>query len=178
MRHWLARKLCPSTHRLIEVEDFVNDRQTVASDLIRGGDALARGWGCDPAILYNAAGILRDMRFRGVRTAGAAAIAGERSRQIDEEGWTAEHDDTHENGEMAKAAACYALGASQFTRLGQDPNAPVGRVTAFVSHIWPWPNDWWKPKSRRENLVRAGALIAAEIDRLDRQNGLTSTRKS
>lgn len=59
MRLWLTRLLCPPTHRLLEVEDVVTDQRTAASDLIRGGDALARGWGCDPAILYNAAAILR-----------------------------------------------------------------------------------------------------------------------
>jgi hypothetical protein len=31
---------------------------------------------------------------------------------------------------------------------------------------WPWSFEWWKPKDRIRNLVRAGALIAAEIDRL------------
>lgn len=59
MRLWLARKICPPTHRMIEVDDIVTDPTIAANDLIRGGDALARGWGCDPAILYNAASILR-----------------------------------------------------------------------------------------------------------------------
>jgi hypothetical protein len=59
MRLWLTRLICPSTHRLLEIEDVVTDRRTAASDLIIGGDALARAWGCDPAILYNAAAILR-----------------------------------------------------------------------------------------------------------------------
>ncbi|HCE9784511.1 TPA: hypothetical protein NH348_003290 [Pseudomonas aeruginosa] len=34
--------------------------------------------------------------------------------------------------------------------------------------FWPWDEEWWKPKSARENLVRAGALVLAEIERLDR----------
>lgn len=38
-----------------------------------------------------------------------------------------------------------------------------------LSFRWPWPSKWWKPKSQRRDLVRAGALILAEIERLDRQ---------
>ena len=38
--------------------------------------------------------------------------------------------------------------------------------------LWPWAAEWWKPKDCRRNLVRAGALILAEIERLDRKNGL------
>ena len=54
LRLWLAKKMLPATHRLIEVGDEVS-APTARSDLIRGGDALSRVWGCDPAILYNGA---------------------------------------------------------------------------------------------------------------------------
>lgn len=90
---------------------------------------------------------------------GVKAIAVERLRQITEENWTAEHDDQHANGEIARAASCYALiGGSR------DRNSWRGEIPNF----WPWSPSWWKPKDRRRDLVRAGALIAAEIDRLDR----------
>lgn len=79
-------------------------------------------------------------------------IAAERQRQIDGEGWTTEHDDEHSRGEMANAAACYA----------------AAEITAPCAGLWPWPDSWWKPKSRRRDLIRAGALIVAEIERLDR----------
>ena len=69
-----------------------------------------------------------------------------------EEGWTFEHDDTHRRGEMARAAACYALHGLNVK----------GRPR------WPWSHSWWKPRNRVSDLVRAGALIAAEIDRLHR----------
>lgn len=92
---------------------------------------------------------------------GVVSIAEERRRQQIHEGWTHEHDDAHTCGEMARAAACYALvGGSQYmdSWRGAPPN------------LWPqnWSEKWWKMKDRRSNLVRAGALIAAEIDRLDR----------
>lgn len=88
-------------------------------------------------------------------TGGAAAVAAERRRQIEVEGWTPEHDDQHRDGEMAAAAACYC-----------QPRHPAHYQIPPAG--WPWDRDWWKPKTARENLVRAGALIAAEIERLDR----------
>jgi hypothetical protein len=80
------------------------------------------------------------------------------------EGWTKEHDDTHSCGEMAVAAACYANPAPHGVR-PQSVEAPAA---------WPWSREWWKPKDRRSNLVRAAALLVAEIERLDRKAASTS----
>lgn len=82
-------------------------------------------------------------------------IAVERRRQIEAEGWTREHDDTHARGELAQAAGCYAL------RAGRGH-------TGFVPLNWPWADSWWKPRGARRDLIRAAALIVAEIERLDR----------
>ena len=30
---------------------------------------------------------------------------------------------------------------------------------------WPWDAAWWKPATRQRNLVKATALIVAEIER-------------
>jgi hypothetical protein len=80
-------------------------------------------------------------------------IAAERERQKSAEGWTEEHDDGHTKAEMATAAACYIL-------YSPDHTAPL---------IWPWAGFWWKPSGgRRRNLVKAAALLVAEIERLDR----------
>ncbi len=54
----------------------------------------------------------------------------------------------------ADAAACYA---------STDRDLRSG-----VPFRWPWSSKWWKPKDRRRDLVRAGALIVAEIKRLER----------
>ncbi|TIM24745.1 MAG: hypothetical protein E5Y74_00680 [Mesorhizobium sp.] len=86
-------------------------------------------------------------------------IAIERQRQIDAEGWTPAHDDMHSGGEMVHAAACYAMEAAAHEG-ERDPRNPP--------ETWPWSAQWWKPKNRRHDLVRAAALIAAEIERLDR----------
>lgn len=93
-------------------------------------------------------------------------IAAERRRQVEVEGWTPKHDDSHGKFELARAAAAYALHAANFhdaTRLG-------GRYVTKAPHPeWPWAPMWWKPKFPRHDLVRAGALIVAEIERLDRE---------
>jgi hypothetical protein len=78
---------------------------------------------------------------------GAKDVLDERNRQIHDEGWTTEHDDQYAKGELAQAAVCYARGDAW---------------------LWPWSRDWWKPKDERANLVRAAALLIAEIERLDR----------
>ncbi|SFC83430.1 hypothetical protein SAMN05216577_11157 [Pseudomonas citronellolis] len=96
--------------------------------------------------------------------AGAAQawldVQAERRRQVAAEGWTPEHDDEHDHGQMARAAACYALAGS---------SAADDKTTALlVSLAWPWDARWWKPKDARSNLVRSCALALAEIERLDR----------
>lgn len=95
-------------------------------------------------------------------------IAAERRRQVEQEGWTLEHDDSHDRAEMAIAAACYALGEPMASQVPiVHPSGRQGWRTKTV-YRWPWDLAWWKPKDRRRDLIRAGALIVAEIERLDR----------
>jgi hypothetical protein len=105
----------------------------------------------------------------------ARDVLAERVRQQSKEGWTPEHDDEHTSGEMALAAACYAAHTAtwQYIDYGMDAKkrglyAIYKSAQEFVSRMWPWRREWWKPKDPRRNLVRAGALILAEIERLDR----------
>lgn len=88
-----------------------------------------------------------------------ADVMTERQRQINAEGWTSEHDDEHENNEMAFAAACYALYAG-------NPYPGQG----YTPPEWPWDAEFWRPSTERRDLVKAGALILAEIERLDRES--------
>jgi hypothetical protein len=81
---------------------------------------------------------------------GVALIAAERElqRQI----WSDEHDDGHTDHEIVMAAVSYAM----FHGVG-------------VPQHWPWQDDHWRPTgSDVKDLAKAGALIAAEIDRLQR----------
>mgnify|MGYP001287904267 CR=1 FL=1 len=98
---------------------------------------------------------------------GVEMIAAERERQQYEEGWLSEHDDEHSSGELAFAAAAYAIYAAtpMFKREWERSKVPG---------LWPWLGTWWKPaagnssEDRIRELTKAGALIAAEIDRLQR----------
>jgi hypothetical protein len=88
-------------------------------------------------------------------------VLAERQRQIDVEGWDAHHDDEHQGGEgsLAAAAAAYAI-----------ESVPGTRTQEFgaVPKCWPWERQWWKPSTPRRMLVKAAALVLAEIERLDR----------
>lgn len=89
---------------------------------------------------------------------GSELISAERRRQVEVEGWTPEHDDEHQYGELAIAAAKYAERAHERSMPFLPPRG------------WPWFSCWWKPSPDPvRNLVKAGALIAAEIDRLLRK---------
>lgn len=77
---------------------------------------------------------------------GAELIAAERQRQVEAEGWTPEHDDEHDNGELARAAAVYTM-------------------PELHDEWWPWSEGWYRPGTPIRELTKAGALIAAEIDR-------------
>lgn len=93
-------------------------------------------------------------------------IADERGRQQLGEGWTPEHDDEHDRGEMAMAAACYAAPEAVYVYRAECGDGVTGSLR--FDGAWPWNSGWWKPKSRRRDLIRAAALIVAEIERLDR----------
>lgn len=102
-------------------------------------------------------------------TKAAIDVLAERQRQIEHEHYSHAHDDDeHETGELADAAACYAKQAGRYVRgfTGNSP-PPAG---------WPWRDLDWKPKDARSNLVRAAALILAEIERLDRAAGTSGVK--
>lgn len=89
--------------------------------------------------------------------AAARDVMAERARQGDVEGYTNQgDDDRHKGGALATAAACYAAVAGGMGLVNKVP----GR--------WPFDPDSWKPSTPRRDLVKAGALILAEIERLDR----------
>ena len=94
---------------------------------------------------------------------GLESIAEERIRQYVVEGFGPEHDNEHINNEMVRAAVCYAfmgMHTQQLTEL------------KYTLECWPFSEEWLKVNTgkggMRRNLVKAGALLAAEIDRLDR----------
>lgn len=111
------------------------------------GDVVSEPFAAD---CRQAAGLLKLLRSSGVMS-----IARERERQVSEEGWSPAHDDQHDRGEIAIAAACYI--------------APTVATRVRLLPFWPWSREWWRPKDRLRDLERGGALTAAEIDRLLRR---------
>lgn len=115
-----------------------------------------------------------------MNAAGSALnlIAAERERQVTVKGWTPEHDDKHDGGELADAAVCYADAASAIAR-GASPGElhyPSDDFSLYDGQHgnlqWPWELESLdlSPDPVR-NLVKAGALIVAEIERLQRAAG-------
>ncbi|GAN55214.1 hypothetical protein [Tanticharoenia sakaeratensis] len=98
---------------------------------------------------------------REAELAAWSDVRAERERQKMAEGWTEAHDDQYSLGELASAASAYAYSASatpsEANILGGVP--PV---------LWPWDRTWWKPTTPRRDLIKAAALILAEIERIDR----------
>lgn len=88
-------------------------------------------------------------------------IKDERERHVSREGYTTEHDDMHRNFELVRAAICYA--EPIVVRVSTSAKNSRGQTVPFN---WPFEYDSWNPKTYKEDLIRAGALIAAEIDRL------------
>lgn len=105
--------------------------------------------------------LLHELALKSFEASGGVLsdVAAERRRQKDEEGWSTEHDDEHPAGQLAIAASCYA----------SCPWDPAHRSYFNPPANWPWEPQWWKPKKDpRRNLIRAAALIVAEIERMDR----------
>lgn len=82
---------------------------------------------------------------------GAELISDERLRQIEVEGYDAQHDAESETWDALASAAISYIIASLNPDMAKD--------------FWPWPDDMYKPKDTLRNLERAGALVAASIDR-------------
>ncbi|HCT9408112.1 TPA: ead/Ea22-like family protein [Raoultella ornithinolytica] len=135
------------------------ERQQRISELLEGkvGNALLERENHHVEVVGKLLDRISELESRTV-TAAAADVLAERQRQVTAEGWTAERDDGYQNSELADAAACYAIHAHN-----QGFSTPAH---------WPWSQDWWKQTSPRRDLVKAGALILAEIERLDRAAGI------
>jgi hypothetical protein len=91
---------------------------------------------------------------QGDATQAAIDVLEERKRQIESEGWTPETDDKYTREELCFAADAYLMAGD-----GPHEEPPT---------LWPWESFWWKPSGNRRNMVKACALILAEIERIDR----------
>lgn len=98
-------------------------------------------------------------------TVGARMIVNERERQL--KLWDEGHDAKHVHGELAEAAIVYVRCA--LTAVNPHSSLAAAPMPEPPSD-WPWEQEWFKPSwsDPVRNLVKAGALIAAELDRLHR----------
>lgn len=132
--------------KIAELDQALAEKDPFGAKLNRISEKLER---CDALLVARAA-------QAGQVPQAWLDVQAERRRQIEAEGWTPEHDDEHDTGALASAAGCYAMFSLAY---------PAGDPSRF----WPWDKSWWKPSpDGRRNMVKAGALILAEIERLDR----------
>lgn len=103
-------------------------------------------------------------------------VLAERARQITEEKFPAEWDDLYRNKELERAAACFALYGTipsplraHFEREGLGIASPNEAAACAIFRLWPFKWAWWKPENPRRALVKAGALILAAIEKIDRE---------
>lgn len=121
----------------------------------------------DPAVLVLAQELQRLKNEAAARPASAHSqsivdVWTERQRQITAEGYTPAGDARYLFGELAEAGGCYALHAYD-----SNPSLPAHLRLSKPPAGWPWSRSVWKPRDPRRNLVRAAALIIAEIDAFD-----------
>jgi hypothetical protein len=128
-----------------------------------GPDATAHALTTAIVMAHNA--LIRSLagRVEGAKEPAAADVLAERERQKSSEGWTIEHDDAYHKNELPLAAACYAI--------YQPPGCDYSQ-RYLPNWRWPWSLAWWKPTNRRRDLVKVGALILAEIERIDRARAI------
>lgn len=105
---------------------------------------------------------------------GIELVADERKRQIEIEGYTAEHDAQHNASELISAAIDYARSAVAFAIFeengGETSFECVEHVIADIKKSFVWGRDAFKPKSCLEDLKRSAALMVAAIDRIQAEN--------
>jgi hypothetical protein len=100
---------------------------------------------------------------------GIELITKERIRQMYVEGYDNDHDvSEHQPGDIAQAAAVYALSPEKRNESPYLFSDEGDGDTSFKDLLWPFDDGWFKPSpdDRIRELVKAGAMIAAEIDRL------------
>lgn len=113
---------------------------------------------------------LAEFKSQQLPAGGAELIALERAQHTKRENYDAAHDDAHDTGEIAKAGIAYIFGALADV-VPQVGNHDPEYMKQSATNWWPWHRSYYKTHDKAiRKLVKAGALIAAEIDRLLRKN--------
>lgn len=96
--------------------------------------------------------------MNGMQGKATYDVLHERNRQVNEEGYSINHDDQHTNGELALGSAAYAIASTG------ELNFDHART------VWPFDQHDFKPQGDRRDLIKSEAMGLAEIERLDRLN--------
>lgn len=111
---------------------------------------------------------MESMRVVPALSPAVIAIAAERQRQIDVKGYTIEHDDEYAAGVLARAGAAYALGDHAETAKIKAGDEVIGQITFRTAQVYPWKGGL-PARDFRTRMATAGAFMAAEIERHDRE---------
>lgn len=155
----LDAQLGQMSSELIENLDFVNDEETQLQDLIDKAMVLGELY---ERKKWQEAGNSPDAVSKAIKD-----VVSERSRQKNGEFYSDAQDDSYVNNELTRGSASYVnhvIGRSWI-----HVSKPSVYQNELVPDLWPWSEQSWKPKSPRQDLVRATALLIADIERIDRQ---------
>lgn len=100
---------------------------------------------------------------------GIELITEERQRQIEAKGYDGRHDAKHKVTELIDAAMAYVQAAStdyMNETDGLHPELLEQHYEGIKLFTWRWGDETFKPTTCLKDLIKAGALIAATIDRL------------
>lgn len=154
-------QLCRDHLPVGAVESIVDDVQNEGGDEVLYTNGWLAAYAQDVANRLNINQQQTEMsekkyRESGYLRNGCGLIAEERVRQEQQLGYEPRGDDRHTRGELREAAVSYAM-------------APAENDDEILGKRWPWDVTFWERESDERNLVKAGALIAAELDRLHRK---------
>lgn len=98
---------------------------------------------------------------------GYSHVLYERQRQLGEEGWTAQHDAQHTDQGLTRVALAYLA----LALLNDEKSQLIIFTPEMFNVLWPktWDRLWLKRADYSRYLEKAGALVAAEIDRVNNQ---------
>lgn len=92
----------------------------------------------------------------------------ERVEQVEKHDYDDVHDDKYLNAQLTRAGVHYAAAAASAIMLKDKSYAGLTPLTVQTGFDWPWPLSFWKTGPIRKMLIKAAALIIAEIERIDR----------
>lgn len=127
------------------------------------------------SILNVLVGLRRHLSTPALHIALSMLAERERQRASTDKGgeaWSEAHDDSHDDGALAWAAAYYAMAATgdrSFVTTGRPPTISVPNIgKGFRDLNYPWAVEWFKPKGRKRNAEIAAALLMAHSEVVDR----------